>query len=36
VVAADGSLPSAGRAALLFDLELLVDYCDQLVRVAPM
>ncbi|MGH3117590.1 MAG: IS110 family transposase [Gaiellales bacterium] len=32
VVAADETLASARRAALLFDLKLLVDYRDQLVR----
>jgi len=32
VVAADETLPSARRAALLSDLKLLVDYRDQLVR----
>jgi transposase len=32
VVAADQTLPSARRTALLFDLKLLVDYRDQLVR----
>jgi transposase len=32
VVAADEGLPSAGRAALLRDLKLLVEYRDQLVR----
>jgi len=32
VVAADDALPSAKRTALLFDLKLLVDYRDQLVR----
>lgn len=32
VVAADETLPSARRSALLFDLKLLVDYRDQLVR----
>jgi transposase len=32
VVAADETLPTAKRTALLFDLKLLVDYRDQLVR----